>query len=57
MLISRKGAGGYQIQGESNVFIEKINGCYSNVKGLPSFKFVKALISILKKYEAKQKTE
>lgn len=31
-------AGAFAIQGKGAVFIEKINGCYSNVIGLPLFK-------------------
>jgi len=32
-------AGGYAIQGKAAVFIEKIDGSYSGVMGLPLFEF------------------
>lgn len=31
-------AGAYAIQGQGSLFIEKINGCYNNVVGLPIFR-------------------
>jgi len=36
-------AGGYGIQGKAGLFIESINGCYSNVVGFPVTKFLKLL--------------
>lgn len=36
-------AGAYAIQGKGAVFIESINGCYSNVVGLPLRKLTKLL--------------
>ena len=36
-------AGAYAIQGLSSTFIEKINGCYNNIVGLPIFKVTQAL--------------
>jgi predicted house-cleaning NTP pyrophosphatase (Maf/HAM1 superfamily) len=50
-LIQRKGAGGYQIQGSSCAIIEKINGCYNNVVGIPLFKFMKAIKGVVGKFE------
>lgn len=44
-------AGSYGIQEDGKYFVEKINGDYSNVVGLPIF----ATIKLLKKYEAKIK--
>jgi septum formation protein len=41
-------AGAYGIQDDYGaVFVEKINGCYNNVVGLPLTKFYKALIRII----------
>ena len=40
-------AGGYAIQGQASVFIEKVEGCFYNVVGLP----VQRLFSIFKKLE------
>ena len=42
-------AGAYAIQGRACAFIERINGCYYNVVGLPVVK----LIKILKKFNIK----
>jgi len=36
-------AGAYAIQGKGAVFIERIEGCYYNIVGLPLFKLVKLL--------------
>ena len=36
-------AGAYAIQGLASTFIEKINGCYNNIVGLPIFKVTQAL--------------
>ncbi len=36
-------AGAYAIQGRASLFIEKINGCYFNVVGLPIFKLSEKL--------------
>jgi septum formation protein len=36
-------AGGYGIQGKASVFIERINGDFSNIVGLPIFSLCKAL--------------
>ncbi|GAA0787314.1 Maf-like protein [Hathewaya limosa] len=36
-------AGAYGIQGEASIFVEKINGCYFNVVGLPLNKLYKTL--------------
>lgn len=36
-------AGAYAIQGLASTFIEKINGCYNNIVGLPLFKVTRAL--------------
>ncbi|KYO64779.1 Maf family protein [Thermovenabulum gondwanense] len=36
-------AGAYAIQGRGAVFIERIEGCYYNIVGLPLFKLVKLL--------------
>ncbi|MEO0115173.1 MAG: Maf family protein [candidate division WOR-3 bacterium] len=36
-------AGGYGIQGQAGLFVESIQGCYSNVIGLPVAKFLKLL--------------
>ena len=41
-------AGGYGIQEWFSVWIEKINGCYYNVMGLPVSKFYKHLVEIEK---------
>jgi septum formation protein len=38
-------AGAYGIQGKANIFVESINGCYSNVVGLP----INRLLVCLKK--------
>ncbi len=38
-------AGAYAIQGRAGIFVEKINGCYLNVIGLP----VKLLLKLLKR--------
>lgn len=40
-------AGAYGIQGKGGVFVEKINGCYYNVVGLPLNK-LKSMLSKLK---------
>ena len=41
-------AGAYGIQDDYGaVFVEKINGCYNNVVGLPLTKFYKALTRII----------
>ena len=40
-------AGGYAIQGQASVFIEKVEGCFYNVVGLP----VQRLFSIFRKLE------
>lgn len=37
-------AGAYGIQGRGAIFVEKINGCYSNVVGLPLQKLAKILL-------------
>ncbi|MCR4423617.1 MAG: nucleoside triphosphate pyrophosphatase [candidate division WOR-3 bacterium] len=44
-------AGAYAIQGRASVFIEKINGCYLNVIGLP----VPLLFKLLKQIEPEAK--
>ena len=36
-------AGAYAIQGKASVFVEKIDGCYFNVVGLPVFRVARAL--------------
>lgn len=36
-------AGAYAIQGKASLFIEKIEGCYFNVVGLPIYKLAKTL--------------
>ena len=36
-------AGAYAIQGKASVFVEKIDGCYFNVVGLPVFRVAQAL--------------
>ncbi|MGD9580955.1 MAG: nucleoside triphosphate pyrophosphatase [Vampirovibrionia bacterium] len=36
-------AGAYAIQGIASIFIEKIEGCYNNIVGLPVFTVAKAL--------------
>lgn len=36
-------AGAYAIQGKASLFIEKIEGCYFNVVGLPIYKLARAL--------------
>jgi len=41
-------AGAYGIQDESAVFVEKIEGCYYNVMGLPLTKLFKLLLPFLK---------
>jgi len=41
-------AGAYAIQGQAAVFVEKVEGCYLNVVGLPVF----ALFKILREMEA-----
>lgn len=40
-------AGGYGIQSFASVFVDKINGCYFNVMGLP----ISKIFNILRKYE------
>jgi len=42
-------AGSYAIQGKGALFVEKINGCYSNVVGLPISLLKKMLKNICKK--------
>ena len=44
-------AGGYGIQGSAMAFVEKINGCFYNVMGLP----VMATITLFKHYHAARK--
>jgi len=44
-------AGAYAIQGKGALFVEKINGCYSNVVGLPIFLLKKMLKIFCKKEE------
>ncbi|NPV13874.1 septum formation protein Maf [candidate division WOR-3 bacterium] len=44
-------AGAYAIQGRASVFIERVNGCYLNVIGLP----VPLLLKLLKQIEPKVK--
>jgi septum formation protein len=39
-------AGGYGIQGQAAVFVEKINGCYFNVVGLPLAAIYKYLMEV-----------
>lgn len=39
-------AGGFDIEGAGSVFIEKINGCYTNVIGMPMAKLHKMLKSV-----------
>ncbi|MGM0608333.1 MAG: nucleoside triphosphate pyrophosphatase [Candidatus Muiribacteriota bacterium] len=39
-------AGGYGVQGKAAIFIDKIDGCYFNVKGFPARKFYKMLKSM-----------
>ncbi|HHV97920.1 MAG TPA: septum formation inhibitor Maf [Clostridiaceae bacterium] len=44
-------AGAYAIQGKGALFVERINGCYSNVVGLPIFLLKKMLKKFCKKEE------
>jgi len=39
-------AGAFAIQGRGAIFIEKIDGCYSNVIGLPLYKLYINLLKI-----------
>lgn len=43
-------AGAYGIQGRAGFFIEKINGCYFNVVGLPIAKLLNSLAKLTKVY-------
>jgi septum formation protein len=44
-------AGAYAIQGHASVFVEKVEGCYFNVVGLP----VPRLFNMFRKLEARMK--
>ena len=46
-------AGGYGIQDEFSVFVEKIDGCYFNVVGFPLSKFYKHYKKIINSFEKK----
>jgi len=43
-------AGAYGIQGRAGFFVEKINGCYFNVVGLPIAKLLNSLAKLTKVY-------
>jgi len=42
-------AGGYGIQGKAMIFVDKIEGCFYNVVGLP----VQGTIDLFKEFDAK----
>lgn len=47
LIIVRGKAGGYGIQGVASTFVERIEGDYNNVIGLPLYKLTKTLKELI----------